>query len=162
VRPVFLRWAPWVAGAVLVAGVCAFAVTRLASGSGSPAGPIVPKSVPLAPRVLAVAREFVATAVARTNLARAWTLAAPALKEGLTLAQWKTGTIPVPPYPVAKAAAHYSVQTSYPGAAVLRVIFTPPPASSTAAGDFLIAVHRLDGRWLVSSWAPRAVVRAGG
>jgi hypothetical protein len=145
---------------VLIAGICAFAVTRLDSGAAAPAGPVVPKTVPLQPQVMVVAREFVATAVARKNLARAWTLAAPALKRRLTLAQWKTGTIPVPPYPVAKAAAHYTVETSYAGAAVLRVTFTPPPASATAAGDFLIALHRIGGRWLVSSWAPRLIVPA--
>ena len=146
---------------MLLAGLCAFAVTRLDSSGGSPAGPVVQKTVPLQPRAMAVARDFVATAVARKNLARAWTLAAPALKRGLTLAQWETGTIPVPPYPVAKAAAHYTVETSYAGAAVLRVTFTPPPASTTAAGDFLIALHRIGDRWLVSSWAPRSIVTAG-
>jgi hypothetical protein len=156
------RLAPWLAGAVLVAGVCAFGVTRLTSGGAAPAGPVAPKTVPLPPRVLTVAHEFVATAVARKNLALAWTLAAPTLREGLTLARWKTGTIPVPPYPVAEAAAHYTVQTSYPQAAVLRVTFTPPPASSTAAGDFLITLHRIGGRWLVASWAPRTLVHAGG
>ncbi len=153
------RWAPWLSGAVLVAGVCAYAVTRLASGGGSA---VTPKTVPLDPQARAVARAFVATAVAREDLARAWTLAAPELKRGLTLAQWKTGSIPVQPYPVAKAAARYTVQASQPGVASLRVSFLPPPASSTPAGDFTITLQRLRGRWLVSSWTPQSVVKPSG
>jgi hypothetical protein len=153
------RWAPWLSGAVLVAGVCAYAVTRFASGGGSA---VPPKTVPLDPQARTVARAFVDTAVARKDLARAWTLAAPGLKQGLTLAQWKTGSIPVQPYPVAKAAARYTVQSSFPGVASLRVSFLPPPASSTPAGDFTITLQRLHGRWLVSSWTPLSVVQPGG
>ncbi len=153
------RWAPWLSGAVLVAGVCAYTVTRLASGGGSAAAPV---SVPLDPQARVVAREFVATAVARKDLARAWALVAPELRGGLTLAQWKTGTIPVQPYPVAKAAARYTVEASYPGLASLRVTFLPPPASSTPAGDFLLTLRRIHGHWLVSSWTPQTVLRPSG
>jgi hypothetical protein len=153
------RWAPWLSGAVLVAGVCAYAVARFASGGGSA---VTTKTVPLDPQARAVARAFVATAVARKDLARAWVLAAPELKQGLTLAQWKTGSIPVQPYPVAKAAARYTVQSSQSGVASLRVSFLPSPASSTPAGDFTITLQRLHGRWLVSSWTPLSVVQPGG
>ena len=153
------RWAPWLSGAVLVAGVCAYAVTRFASGGGSA---VTPKTVPLDPQARTVARAFVATAVARRDLARAWTLAAPQLKAGLTLTQWKTGAIPVQPYPVAQAAARYTVQSSQPGVASLRVSFLLPPASSTPAGDFTITLQRLHGRWLVSSWTPQSVVKPSG
>jgi hypothetical protein len=159
VRAWLSRWAPWLSGAVLVAGVCAYAVTRFASGGGAA---VPPKTVPLDPQARTVARAFVDTAVARKDLARAWTLAAPELKQGLTLAQWKTGSIPVQPYPVAKAAARYTVQSSFPGVAALRVSFLPPPASSTPAGDFTITLQRLHGRWLVSSWTPLSVVQPGG
>ncbi|MGD0713594.1 MAG: hypothetical protein ABSB24_05350 [Gaiellaceae bacterium] len=155
------KWAPWLAGAVLVAGVCAYAVTRATSG-GSPAAPASQKTVPLDAKARAVAREFVATAVARKDLARAWTLTAPELKNGLTLAQWLTGQIPVQPYPVAKAAARYTVEESHPDDAVMRVSFLPPPASSTPAGDFLLMLRRLGGRWLVSGWTPQAIVRPSG
>lgn len=153
------RWLPWLSGAVLVAGVCAFAVTRLASGGGTAA---TQETVPLDPQARAVAREFVATAVARQDLARAWTLVAPELKQGLTLAQWKTGSIPVQPYPVAAAAARYSVQASHPTSAALRVTFVPPPASSTPAGDFLLGLQRIRGRWVVSSWTPRSILQPAG
>ena len=151
------RWAPWVAALVLVAGIAAFAVTRFDGGGSSPATAAA-QTVPLAPAATAVAREFVATAVARKNLTRAWAIAAPELRQGMTLAEWKTGTIPVQPYPVAQAVARYTTQTSTADAAVLRVSFLPPPASSTPAGDFVITLTRVGGRWLVASWAPRSVV----
>src|ERR671937_1729345 len=98
------RWAPWAAGIVLVAGVAPYAGTRLASGSSAPAPA---GSVRLDPKAARVAREFVATAVARRHLARAWELAAPDLKQGMTLAEWNTGTIPVTPYRGDVRAARY-------------------------------------------------------
>ena len=158
------KWALWIGVAVLVAGVAAYTATRLSGGGGS-AAPTVTQaepSVPLDPQVRAVAKEFVATAVARRNLVAAWNIAAPVLRQDLTLAQWKTGTIPVLPYPVSKAAAQYTVQSSQPDTAVLRVTFTPPPGSSTPAGDFLITLDHSSGKWLVASWVPREVVGAHG
>jgi hypothetical protein len=158
VRRLLERWAPWIAGAVLVAGVAAFALTRLTGGGSTAAS----ASVPLDPQAKAVAREFVATAVARKHLAAAWAIAAPQLRHGMTLAQWRTGTIPVQPYPVTKAQATYAVQSSIRDAAVLRVTFTPPPASSTQPGDYLISLVKDGGRWRVSAWTPRSLLGAHG
>ncbi len=143
---------------MLVAGVAAFAVTRL-TGGGSAASAA---SVPLDPQARAVAREFVATAVARKDLTAAWAIAAPQLRHGMTLAQWRTGTIPVQPYPVARAQATYAVQTSIHDAAVLRVTFTPAPASGTQPGDYLMSLEKDGGRWLVSGWTPRSLLGAHG
>ena len=144
---------------MLVAGICAYVATRLASGGGAvPA----PKPMPLAPQARSVAREFVATAVARKDLARAWTLSAPELRHGMTLAQWETGSIPVTPYPVAKAAARWSIESSFADHAVLRVLFVPPIRSATAPGDFLLTLRSSGGRWLVSSWVPRSIVSPPG
>ena len=118
--------------------------------------------MPLDSEARAVAKKFVATAVARKNLDEAWNLAAPVMRQNETRAQWMTGTIAVQPYPVGKAQAQYTVQSSHPDTATLRVIFTPPPGSPTPAGDFLITLDRSSGKWLVSSWVPREVVGAHG
>ena len=160
VRRVVARYAPWLSGAVLVAGICAYVATRLVSGGAAAA----PSDAPAAfsPQERAVVREFVATAVARKDLARAWTLSAPALREGMTLVQWKTGAIPVTPYPVGKAAARYSIQSSRTDRAVLEVSFVTPPASGVQGGDFELTLSRIGGRWLVSSWAPHSPVSPGG
>ncbi|HTO25824.1 MAG TPA: hypothetical protein VMJ49_07965 [Gaiellaceae bacterium] len=160
------RWALWIGVAVLVAGIAAYTATRLVSNDGGSAASTATSasgpSVPLDPQARAVAKTFVATAVARKNLVEAWNLAAPVMRQDLTLAQWKTGTIPVQPYPVGKAQAEYTVQSSHPDTATLRVVFTPPPGSSTPAGDFLITLDRSSGKWLVSSWVPREVVGSHG
>ena len=156
------RWAPWIAGAVLLAGVCAYTATRLVgSGSSTPAA-ASSQTVPLDAQARAVAKEFVATAVARRNLGRAWTLAAPALRANMTRAQWLTGAIPVQPYPVAKARATYNVLSSTADDAELQVLFTPPPASSTPAGDFSLVLHRSNGTWQVTDWSPRQVISSSG
>ena len=158
------RWALWIGVAVLVAGVAAYAATRFVStGSSSPAASSTSTQAgPADAQSLAVAKEFVATAVARKNLVEAWNLAAPVMRQNLTLAQWKTGTIPVQPYPVAKAAVQYTVASSHPDSASYRVTFTTPPGSPTAAGDFMIGLDHSSGKWLVSSWSPREVVGAHG
>ena len=152
------RWAPWLAGAVLVAGVASYAATRLTRGSSTPSA----ATVALAPQARAVAREFVATAVARKHLDRAWSLAAARLRHGTTHAEWMTGVIPVQPYPVAQARASYAVQSSRQAAAVLQITFTPRPTSSAEPGTFLISLVRVDGHWLVSSWTPRSLLGAHG
>jgi hypothetical protein len=163
VRSLLDKWALWIGIAVLVAGVAAYTATRFVStGSSSAAASTVTQSVPADPQSLAVAKKFVATAVARKNLIEAWDLAAPVMRQNLTLAQWKTGTIPVQPYPVGKAAAQYTVASSHPDSASYRVIFTPPPGSPTEPGDFMIELDRSSGKWLVSSWSPREVVGAHG
>ncbi len=151
--------------AVLVAGIAAYTATRLVSNGGGTAAPPATEtgpSVPLDPQARAVAKKFVNTAVARKNLAEAWNLASPVMRQNLTLAQWKTGTIPVQPYPVGKAQAEYTVESSHPDTATLRVVFTTPPGSPTPAGDFVITLDRSSGKWLVSSWVPREVVGSHG
>jgi len=163
VRSFLDKWGLWIGIAVLVAGVAAYTATRFVStGSGSAAASTSTQSVPPDPQALAVAKKFVATAVARKNLAEAWNLAAPVMRQNLTLAQWKTGTIPVQPYPVAKAAVQYTVASSHPDSASYRVTFTTPPGSPTAAGDFMIGLDHSSGKWLVSSWSPREIVGAHG
>jgi len=164
-RPVLEKWAPWAAVAVLVAGVAAYTATRLTGGSaGTPAAATVPAAtaveptVPLAAGARAVAKEFVATAVARKSLDTAWQLAAPGLRSGLTLAQWRTGSIPVQPYPVAQATVMYTVKASHAGDAILEVTFLPRKGSSAQPGRFRIGLQRLGGRWLVASFTPASTI----
>src|SRR4051812_7904660 len=105
------RWAPWVAVAVLVAGVVAFAVTKLTDST--PAAALPHRAAPITAAERDIAREFIETAVARKNLARAWEIVAPELKQDLTLEEWKTGTIPVVPYPVDQAVARLKLVNSF-------------------------------------------------
>jgi hypothetical protein len=156
VRASIEKWAPWIAGAVLVAGIVAYAVTRL--DRGSPPQPPPHRRAALAPVERQVALEFVATAVARRNLARAWDIAAPELKQGLSLTEWKTGTIPVVPYPVRNARTVLRTIGSFTDAGHLSVTFVPRPGATVPSATFTLDLRKVGGRWLVSSWLPSSTV----
>src|SRR5258708_7644609 len=117
------RWAPWVAAAVLVAGIVAFAVTKLTDSTPAAAPPH--RAAPLAAGERKIAIEFIDTAVARKNLVRAWGIVAPELKQDLTLDEWKTGTIPVVPYPVDQAVARLKLVNSFTDTAEFQASFLP-------------------------------------
>jgi len=164
------RWLPWLAGLVLVAGVLAALIAFLGN-TAHPNNPVVsnrpavvptkPKTVPLPRDARRVAGEFILTAVGRQNLPRAWALSAPAVRGGMTYAEWLTGNIPVVPYP-AKAIKIAPIQIvySYPGRALLQVFLVPKKGAGVKPALFLLGVKRYgegkSGHWLVSYWAPRA------
>jgi hypothetical protein len=150
------RYAPWLAAAVLIAGIAAFAVTRHSGPGSTPAPPH--RAAPFAAAERNVAHEFVETAVARMQLERAWEIAAPELKQGMSLDRWKTGTIPVVPYPVDQAHPIYHVLNSFTDTARIQVTFTPRVGSKVRAATFALDLRNVDGRWLVSAWQPTSTV----
>jgi hypothetical protein len=150
------RWAPWLAAAVLVAGVAAFAITKY--GGSSTQAPAPHRPAPLTPAERHVAYAFLDTAVARKQLARAWGLAAPELKQGLTLDEWKTGAIPVVPYPVSQARVTLRTVSSFTDAASLRVTFRPRSGTTAQPATFVLDLHNVSGRWLVSAWEPTSTI----
>jgi hypothetical protein len=151
------RWAPWFAGLVVLVGVASYAASRLVPNDASPSSPSQPAEpgaeIPLDPAARVVAGEFVAAAVARRDLDRAWRLAAPSLRGSLTLARWRSGGIPVVRYPVAQARVSYAVKSSRRDRALLQVTFLPRKASQARPAQFLIGLRRAGGRWLVTSWS---------
>jgi hypothetical protein len=150
------RWAPWLAAAVLAAGIAAFAVTRHSGSSSTPTPPHRASQLVAAER--RVAYEFVDTAVARKHLDRAWAIVAPELKQGMTLDEWKTGTIPVVPYPVAQAIVTLRVVSSFTDVARLQVTFAPRSGTKAQAATFALGLRNVDGRWLVSAWQPSSAI----
>jgi hypothetical protein len=150
------RLAPWLAVAVLVAGIVAYGVTRL-SGS-TPAAAPPHRTAPLAAVERTVAREFIDTAVARKRLDRAWAIVAPELKQNMSLDEWETGTIPVVPYPVDQAVARLKLVSSFTDTAQFHVSFLPRAGSKAQSASFRLDLRSVDGKWLVSSWLPTAVV----
>jgi hypothetical protein len=169
-------WLPVLSGLVLAAGIVAvlFALDVLGTSSTESSAkvssgrarqvPAAPKTVPLSPEVRKVAIAWISSAVARTDLDRAWKLTAPELRQGLSLAQWKTGNVPIVPYPVDKlpkdamASALYKVDWSRPRDASLQ--FVLGPVKGTKAQTFIIGLRRYgrgsDAHWLVYDWQPRA------
>lgn len=118
------------------------------------------KRVPRDPASVRIAREFIETAVLRTNLNWAYDHVHPYLKGSLTRAQWNRGDIPVIPYPAenvrtAEFLTIYSYQT--------EVLFDVDLVARPGAGvrphlDFYMGLRRaggkISGRWLVSYWEP--------
>jgi len=100
----------WTGGFLLLACVVAGAVVlfphpgKRAGEATKPGGDVVVPDKPKAfgsrsAQVLGVARQFVATAVARKHVATSYDLVCPEMKQGFTRARWAKGEIPVVPFP---------------------------------------------------------------
>ena len=112
-------WLPWISALVFVVGLVTFLIVYNVGGirntahqyQPKPSNTPAPKTPNLGPRVplpkaaRTTAARWIVSAVGRTNLEKSWRLTAPELKKGFTLAQWKTGNIPVIPYPIAHSVA---------------------------------------------------------
>ena len=166
-----VRWLPWVAALVFVAGGIAFLIAYYGNTShqthpvARPGKPVdnsgTPRTVPVDPQARIVAGKFVTSAVTRQNLPLAWKLTEPGspVRAGYTYKQWLTGNIPVQPFPAkAMAGASYKVQSSHPGEIVLNVLVFSKPHSGLTSQSFFIVLHPhgtgAHKRWLVSYWAP--------
>ncbi len=165
-----VRLLPWAAGLVLVAGIVAVLVAYLGNTgksldlprSNRPAQIVKKeKTVPFEQAARRVAERFILTAVARRHLAESWTLVAPSMKRGFTLAQWKTGAIPVVPYPADPAnAAPVKIDYSYKDRALLEIALFPRKGVKVKPQLFFLGLHAYgkgkQRRWLVDYWAPRS------
>lgn len=115
-----------------------------------------PKSVKLDPAARRVAGEFILTAVARKNLRKAYELAGPQIREGMSLKEWLTGNIPVVPYPAdAIDFAPMKVDFSYPRQAQIEVALLPKQGYKVRPTLFVMGLIKVKDHWLVNSWVPR-------
>jgi len=117
------------------------------------------KTVPLDPQAKVVGERFIETAVARVNLDESWKLVAPALKDGFTRKVWKSGAIPVIPYPAdTSSPAPVKIDYSYKDKALLLVLLTPKKGVATKPQLFLLGLSAFGNgkhrHWLVDYWAP--------
>jgi len=172
----FMRWLPWLAGIVLTVGVLVGLISIFglwntakplpAAGPSTPVQrPVVEKTVKLSPEARVVAGRFILTAVARENLDEAYGLVGPQLKAGLTRAQWRTGNIPVVPFPVnLLKLSPMKVDYSYKDHALLEVALLPKPGSKVNGEKVKAQLFYLElraygkgknRRWLVTDWVPR-------
>ena len=156
---------PWISGLVFAAGVIAFLVAYVGNTgtslqtkqSNAPAQRVkIPKTVPLERQTKYVAGKFILTAVARKDLATAWKLSGPGIRQDLTLKQWMSGDIPVVPFPVRDVdIAPMQVIYSYRRQALLRVALLPKHAKGQLFFIGLIKVGQgKHAHWVVNSWAP--------
>jgi len=168
--PRLRRLAPWLGGLLLVAGAIVAIVVlapnrnatkaQVTPSKPPPAAP-KPKTVPLSKDAQSVAREFLRTAVARQDLARAWQISGPLIRGGLTRKEWMSGNIPVVPYPVAAIGqARFKIDYSYANHAAIEIVVLPK-ASSKLKGQLFFMELRFLGpaghkRWLVTNWVPHS------
>jgi len=166
--PRFRRRLGWIGGITLVVGAAVLGIVLFWSGPEKTTEPFTPKPaqmpvkskpVKLDPEVQQVGERFIRTAVARKQLADSWALVAPSMKSGFTLKQWKSGAIPIVPYPADTThPAPVKVEYSYANRALLQVLLLPPKGDRTKPQLFLLGLRKFghggQGHWLVEYWAP--------
>jgi hypothetical protein len=130
------------------------------------ANPVQAKDVPFTPpeqrAVHRVLKQFIATAVVRHDPGKAWSIAGPTLKEGLTRKDWDRGDIPVVPYPAADKGwgqwsfVEYSQKEARERTVGLEVYLFPKKNSGWSAMTADVEVVKgKQGRWLVDYWMPK-------
>jgi hypothetical protein len=166
-KPRWRKVLPWLVGALAVAAAIAIVAVKWSNTGTSTATPLLdkpaddrsqlPTTVKLAPGAQTAAREFIRTAVARQNLRRAYGLAGPQIRQGMTLQEWMTGNIPVVPYPVDLLDfAPMKIDFSYRNEAQIEVALLPKEGAKVRATLFIMSLVRdKAGHWLVNSWVPR-------
>jgi hypothetical protein len=161
------RYLLWASGVVLVAGIAAVLIVFFRDTGSSEQAPFTnkpvqkvttPKKVPLEPAVRVVAGKFILTAVQRKDLAKAWALAGPQIRQGLTLKQWMTGNIPVIPFLKPIKLTSLKVDLSSKNYALIELLLVPKQGKGEIYDMELIKVGKGDtAHWVVNSWVPRAV-----
>jgi len=108
-----------------------------------------------------MAELFVETSVGRRHPERSWQLVDATLRQGLTRADWKTGNIPVVPYPV-EHIAFWRIDEANADHVLMELVLTPKPHTGLLSKTFLMEARPSAGRqpWLVTSWTPYGVSQA--
>lgn len=168
-KPGWRKALPWIVGVAIIATGLALVFVFFRNTGHSSATPLnpnqpamdvskVPKTVKLEPEATKVARLFIKTAVARKDLAKAYRISGPQIVQGQSLKSWMTGNIAVPPYPVTDVDfAPMKIDYSYPKTALIEVALLPKAKSKVKAAMFMMELDKIDGKWVVNSWVPRAV-----
>jgi hypothetical protein len=135
-----------------------------ASGPDQPAATVLNGPAPLKVtreirrELLQTARIFIETSVRRDHPVRSWQYVDPSLRQGLTRAEWRTGNIPVVPFPAA-SVSYWKIDEANVRDVLLEMMLVPKPGSGLVSKTFLIDLRHSDGprRWLVASWTPFGV-----
>jgi hypothetical protein len=166
----------WVGAIVLAAGVTVFIVKVAGNNDSSStaanvdlnsnlaqnrpaANQLKQKPAKIDPAARQVAGKFILTAVARKNLVESWKYVSPSLKQGYTLREWKTGNLPVVPYPVQGLdQARFRVTYQQPKELDMQVALIPKKGVKVDATTFQIVLVKrgagANARWLVDYWMP--------
>ena len=146
----------------MAAGVAALVVALLPEHHGGIAssiqsGPVQtvahPKEVRMTPQVRRRIDElfdrFVPAAIARRSPMVARAYVTPALRGQATAAEWRAGTIPVPPYDAAGTSFHgWTTIYSYPRSVSVELTLQPK-RQRDPVGSFVVNLKQVGSRWLV-------------
>jgi hypothetical protein len=169
--PLWRRALPWVGAALLLAGAIAALAVFVGNTASNPEEtfsnePAVDvtkpeKSITVPPEVKTIAQKFIKTAVARKNLESAYAIVGPSIKQGMTLAEWKTGDIAVIPFPVDELDyAPFKVDYAHPNDVLMEVALLTNEGSKIKGQTFFIGIKKFGkgdkARWLVDNWVPRS------
>jgi hypothetical protein len=160
------RILPWLAAALLIAGLVVFLVHRGHNIAAQDKAnnqqaartyhkPLPLKAVKLSPAARLTAGKFIIDAVQRQNLPEAWKLAGPELKVDTTYKQWLTGNISVIPFTGKLASAPLKIDVSRPRYALLEVALVPKSGKMADGGFFFLELKKFGTKWKVTSWVPR-------
>jgi hypothetical protein len=161
------RILPWLAGALLIAGLVVFLVNRGNNVAAQDKAndkqaaktykkPLPLKAVKLSPAARVTAGKFIIDAVQRKNLAEAWTITGPELKVDTTYKEWLTGNIPVIPFTGKLGTAPLKVDVSRPRYALLEVALIPANGKMSQGGYFFLEMKKFGTKWKVTSWVPHS------
>ena len=163
------RIVPWISIAVLLAGIGVAvwkwwpSLNQEPNVSSAPTSrnvvPVKEKAVPLSKEARRVAGRFILTAVVRENLAEAWTLSGPQIRQDLTRKEWLSGNIPVVPFTAKVKLAPMKVDYSFENHALVEVVLIPPEKSKVKPETFWLELKNVGAgankHWVVWSWVPR-------
>jgi hypothetical protein len=155
------------AGFAALAGVVAILIVVIKNpppppgSKTSPGGILVKpdKKLAFGPRqdqILALAQQFVLTAVRRNHVEDSWEMVCPQMRQGYSKQSWAKGDIPVVPYPANFAKWHlsYSVRREID----LQVALYAKPEKKLNPVVFDLTLQpcgaSTSNRWLVSSFIP--------
>ncbi|HEV8104842.1 MAG TPA: hypothetical protein VGP69_14020 [Gaiellaceae bacterium] len=166
-KPGWQKALPWIVGVVAIGALLGFIGFHYSNTGHSTATPLlnkpaddrsaVPPTVKLTPGATIVARRFIETAVARKNLPDAYKLVTDSIKQGQTLAQWRSGNIAVIPYPVDDVKyAPMKIDFSYPKEAMVEIALLPKANAKIKAQLFQMDLVKRGDKWLVNSWYPKS------
>lgn len=104
---------------------------------------------------------FVRYGVERTAPGRAYALASPMMRSGVTRKEWLGGSLPVPPFRSKGTNFHrYSVMAVDGNKVYLTMILQPRHPKTQGAISYNIRLTRVHGRWLVDWFTPSAFFAA--
>lgn len=112
--------------------------------------------------IIATGKLFVLSGVRRDHPERAWPLASPQLRSGTTFADWKAGTLPLPPYPVSKARWNFAYSVKDEVGLDVYVESSDPRIRPLIHRLTLVRNTRPTGRaWLVDGWSALSLAAGG-